>query len=243
MTILKLALLSALVMIPTALAVAQPTTAPHWCEDLGLVCMTAGGGQPTESALYVSLGSTDPKKFLPADLAAFVLECEQIRAEGDLAKLGIFKTARNPLKGAVQELMFIPKDRVKAADLPASGARLVVDCAGKSIQLRDDLKPEKRQHALLKTVFNNVTLLESSEKFQYVRGYGFSPQNPRVSVRSCDMGTSYQATTLPKIPVSFWDYTSTGLFRAEASEIAPSWIHAKCFPPKKTAPASTPSKK
>ena len=126
---------------------------PHWCEDLGIRYCMGDGNAPPNSAQRVltQLRREDPRRFVPPDLILQARFCEAARRrEADSTLQATDREAsrtyrsehcgrRGPLANELTSMVFIPVDTVARAQLPRSGARVVVDCTGRHLQLRADL--------------------------------------------------------------------------------------------------------
>lgn len=115
------------------------------------------------SPILAILAKTDPYKFLPDELAAQVERCRKARVEKNpLYQLACRALA--PLYGdRLKDIMFIPKDKVQEAKLGNSGARVIVDCTGRHLQIRADL-PIEKQLQLLKQSFSTMLMEATSHK-------------------------------------------------------------------------------
>jgi hypothetical protein len=184
----------------SALTPADPLASGRWCQDLGVfsgggieeegeirpqcIADPRGDGRPPRSLEI--LNRTDPAKFLPDEWVAAIGKCRDDRrkaypfaeqlADGHCAKIA-------PLRdGGLSRIVFIPPGQVEAARLPPSGARLVSDCDGRQLQIRDDLSPVQ----LAKAMKAALELLAGSQLAVEL------PKVPRVSdtrleVWSCEV--------------------------------------------------------
>ncbi len=136
--------------------------APHWCEDLGLErCFVDEHAPQGSAAITDFLKGVSARRFLPEKLATIALACEQKRQTGDRAYVAAHCGARGPLARAFQSWVWIPRETTHAAELPRSGARLVIDCSGRHLQMRADLLPLTRQLRQIKNTLTQLSDLQS----------------------------------------------------------------------------------
>ncbi len=166
---------------------------PHWARDLGLRWMGADAnatpaGRGQVEMLMSRLARTPPREWLPPDLAYKLELCEAARRGGmptrptydSMCGLLELCPTRPPagqraepctprhgngiLQNLIYGITFIPAERVRAARLPRSGARMVVDCGapgiigagnGRHLQIRADL-PWERQLTLIRNTLSQT---------------------------------------------------------------------------------------
>lgn len=230
----------------------EPTRFPHWCRDLGMRwCMTDNHAPRDSSTVVSRLAGEDPARFLPPALAEHVRACERARVRFDLRGLQRCRETR-PLgperrndrgetfvRQELSSLVIIPVDTVPQARLPASGARVVVDCGGRQLQVRGDLAwPLQLQ--LLRTAFDQIHQISSAE---VLPRYG--TRGSLVEAVSCDLesGSGDELTELARrrrlarlrrrATVSVWNLNRRGddsvYESGRAASIPRDYVSTSCF--------------
>jgi hypothetical protein len=215
---------------------ATPPTPPappfdHLCEDLGIGCQ---GAFREDSALLRLLATRDPREFLPDGLADRVLGCEAARRAGDAAAVENCRTHR-PLSGILRTLVLVPRERVREADLPSSGARFVSDCSGRHLQVRADLAPAA-ELALLKRSFSELV----DERFQRVVSRGLfgergGPNDYVVTATTCGIGAPGPRRA-PRPFISEWRAVGGQFGSWEVAMVPSGYVTQRCFTGAATAP-------
>ena len=133
---------------------------PLWAHHLGLRWVGSDAfaslaDQGHVEALLERLSRTPPRDWLPPELMLRLRQCEGYASAGT-AGHDLYNhqcgDAGGLLHNLVYGITFIPGDRVSAARLPVSGARMVVDCHGRHLQIRADLSWEE-QLTLIRNTF------------------------------------------------------------------------------------------
>ena len=142
---------------------------PHWCEDLGMAECRATPGAPAAGRERVDrflsrFMDIDPRRFLPSELAVAARRCQSARLAAEDSSLAESLRTRSreflasdcgshgPLSGENATLDLIPEELVEGASLPRSGARVVVDCVGRHLQIRGDLSLDDTAALLRRTL-------------------------------------------------------------------------------------------
>ncbi len=209
--LVALGFLAVVLASPAQAASVGDVSAPSWCEDLGLAC--------NASVFVDKLRTEDPNSFLPRELADYVLDCQRALQAGDLARLAQLKETQNPLAKVIHGLLFVPKKVLRFSELPASGARLVADCDGKHVQLREDRR-------VLKNALRNVLALSAQPAYPHVRGQGYSARSAEVIVETCDIGGAAVPRLAQACLMSRWGQHISATF------IPRAFVTARCFPAK-----------
>jgi hypothetical protein len=188
---------------------------PFWCEDLGFVCRG-------DQAAIEYLAVTDPKQFLPEDMAAYVSRCQKLRDSGDWAGLTALKAA-STFKGLLTDIYFVLKQDVRDAMLPASGARLVLDCVGRHLHVRGNLAGLNLHRRIYKA-FENLKRLRAKNQLPRVS----SARNAsEVRVMSCDIAQS--SVSLGDFSQSIWTFGPGDVQRMEISDVPRKYVQPICF--------------
>lgn len=187
---------------PAVESVGEGTPLPHWCEDLGIACTVGGSAATGVGAVLARLKAEDPRRFLPPELARLARLCEAARRRGGDGALPEdtraasrdYLAAHCGSNGAMarelSELRLIPSDALAGARLPSSGARVVVDCGGRHLQLRGDL-PWVQELALLRAALGQFYEIENADALPQRGGSGMS-----VDATFCELEASEAAGLL-----------------------------------------------
>lgn len=213
---------------------------PNFCVDLDFLCIPPRGGDI--SNLITRLSQTDPHRFMPDELADFVLECErERRTHGGHNPMC---RTRSPFAGLFDHIMFIPASHVQSAGLPATGARLVHDCARElHVQMRADL-PFDRQMQLIRRVLSDLVRYNLRSFIRVLPQAAGGIHSALVTADVCELGAGRQP---PRRPMTIQEWMRSdrprfslggqwsavgGTFEGEAnaiSEIPRSYVTASCF--------------
>ncbi len=132
----------------------------YWAYHLGLRWAGADAnasavGRGEVEVLLNRLIHLAPRDWLPSEMVYRLEQCEAAGRSG----LGLYAGLCGPTGGLLHDLIygitFIPSDRVRAAHLPRSGARMVVDCNGRHLQIRANL-PWEQQLALIRNALSQA---------------------------------------------------------------------------------------
>ena len=162
-------------------------------------------------------------------LADYVADCEHARERGDMMRVAALKTLSNPLAGVFTDILFVPKSWFAGSMLPASGARLLADCKGNHLQVRESARA-------LKLALTDVLRLARDPHFHAIRGYGISRSNARVTATSCDIGTGYVRSLAQACSMSSWTFGEKNVLRIQAAFVPAEYVNRSCFPGQTPAP-------
>jgi hypothetical protein len=213
-----------LVVSQGALAAAQ-TAGEHWCEDLQLRCTEKASADQVAlepPAFIAQLGKLDPHRFLPPELADYVLKCQQARDAKDLPQLALLHSSAQAayFKDMIQDVQIIPHKLIPAAQFGALRVRVVSDCKGTHLQVGEGTTP-----AVLKRAFEELAMLKLAHRIPSGETIGET-----VSAHSCDLGTGHLRVKA-RPDESSWTLESgpRGVFVREGQEHLPqAFVDRQC---------------
>lgn len=156
---------------------------PDWCADLGIQKCVFDGNSKELPVLMKALSETDPVLFLPEELAQQVERCRKLKAEKHPMFEYICRTIAPLSTRKVADILFVPKDRTGVAKLSSNGARVIVDCNGRHVQIRADL-PFGKQLDAIRNMFSGLLLQAGSKAFELELGSVTGKSNYQI----CELG-------------------------------------------------------
>lgn len=204
--------------------------APHWCEDLGIKCRVGALADAQDKSLLSALENANVSAFLPTNLAQYLRRCEFARRDGHYNEFSLARlhTEVNPLRGVVDDVLFIPAHEAVRADLPSSGARIVVDCKGRHLQIRADSKNVAAQLALIKRAFDHLQMMQLIDSFRMAKDHYHASHDREITAAACPVETVSRRHK-PAFFVSVWVIGTNGNLSLGLANVPPAFVDKDCF--------------